>query len=42
MQLAIGPLGEFMPLLPAVMPDMQRVAKPGQKPQFMMIYHRFG
>src|ERR1700722_394245 len=41
MQFAIGPLRQFVPLLPAVMPDMKRVADPGQKAKFMMIYHRF-
>jgi hypothetical protein len=42
MQVAIGPMGQFMPLLPAVTPDMQRINEPRQKPQFMMIYHRSG
>jgi hypothetical protein len=41
MKFAIGPLRQFVPLLPAVTPDMQLVAEPGQKTQFMMIYHRF-
>jgi hypothetical protein len=40
-QVAIGPLGQFAPLTPAIAPDMQLLAELRQEPGAMMIYHRF-
>jgi hypothetical protein len=42
MQVAVGPLGQFVPLTPAVAPDIQSLAEPRQKPIFMIIYHLLG
>ena len=41
-QVAVGPMGQFKPLAPALVPEMKLVRDPGQKPRFMMIYHRSG
>jgi hypothetical protein len=40
MQVTFIPLRQFKPLAPALSPDMQRLTEPGDKPRFMMIYHR--
>jgi hypothetical protein len=40
MKVTFIPLRQFKPLAPALSPDMQRLTEPGDKPRFMMIYHR--
>jgi len=41
MQVAIGPLGQFAALALTVAPHMNGLAEVAQKPDIMMIYHRF-
>jgi hypothetical protein len=40
-QVAVGPMGQLISLLPAVDPEMKTLAEPGQKPRFMIICHFF-
>jgi hypothetical protein len=39
-EVAIAPMGQFTALAPPVTPDMEGLAKLGQKSRSMMIYHR--
>jgi hypothetical protein len=41
MQVALGPLGQFAPLVYALAPDVQRLADVSENARAMMIYHRF-
>jgi hypothetical protein len=41
-QVPVGPMGQFVALLPAVSPNMELTAQPGQNAKFMIICHRLG